>query len=188
VALLGALPRLVLIVVDNHSLTGRIPEKSYASIGDIWNLLTNTSQNPYDLPKAYDTFGVNLYDGSLVTGTYFWILVVAVSVVSLRFGVDRRFVALSSLGAGIFTFLGWNGVWPRLVRIASFLSVVLYPWEFLAVALVFVIVLLCYCVNHLVRRFPIPANVLLTAACVPALVTFYFRTHYFVHVALGGSP
>jgi hypothetical protein len=182
-ALVVAGPRLILIYVDNTKLTHRTPQKSYSSLSDIWGLLTNTSQNPYDFPKTYDIFGVNLYDGSLITGTYFWVLLAVLVGIAVWQGMDRWFVVACLAGMAAFTFLGWNGVWPWLANLLSPLDVEDYPWQLLPVGLVFAIVLLAASVEWLSRRNRF-AGMIVVASVFPVLVTFYDRTHFFIHKAI----
>jgi len=164
-----AAPRLVLIVAASGELADRVPSSSYSSVADLWGVLTDTASDPYAIPAAYDTFGVNLYDGLFYTGWWFWVVSAGAAV-----WLGRRSwpYVLAAVG---FAVLGYGTVWKSLGGVFPFLGVQVYPWRFLCIGYVFAAIIVALGAERAVRR----GEGWLLLVLVPVMWGFYWRTQFF---------
>jgi hypothetical protein len=132
------LPKLVAI----HAAYGnwvRPIQSSYAGAHDLWGLLTDTTTNVWELPRAYHVYGTGVYDGAMFTGRLFLAtLVVLVALLVWRTirGDDRGVAvgwALLAVAA-LWLVLGWDGIWGTLAGWIGALHFEIYPFRFLEIS------------------------------------------------------
>jgi hypothetical protein len=133
------LPKLVAV----HGAYGdwrRPIDSSYRSAHDLWGLLTDTTTNLYELPRAYDLYGTHVYDGEMFTGKVFLAtLAVVVALLVWRTvkprddgGLAEEWALLSV--AACWLVVGWDGVWRALVDLFGALNFEIYPFRFLEIS------------------------------------------------------
>lgn len=158
----------------------RIPAGGYGSLVDIWGLLTDAVFPMFRFPETYSKYNVAFYDGSLLVGAAFVLLVAwlaAEYLMRLRKGDPRRLRdAACLLCAGIFLVLGWGTVWRTVSHWLHLSSAEIYPFRFLFIAYNFLI----FFVADRLGRFPANAAARLRTLALYALLastclTFYGR-------------
>jgi hypothetical protein len=183
------LPKLVAIhgaYGGDWRFQSRAIQSSYAGAHDLWGLLTDTTTNLYDLPRAYHVYGTGVYDGAMFTGRVFLAtLVVLLALLVVRTIRRERGVAASwalLTVAALWLVLGWNGVWRTLAGWIGALHFEIYPFRFLEVA-----VFLCaaFIVLELDRlsRIDVRLGVVGLAVAVVISVAFLHRNDYFTKFA-----
>ena len=188
------LPKVIAVVAVfqgwNRQILG-----SYSSLSDLWGLLTDANAPLYTFPLSFNIYGVNLYDGSIITGRWF----IALLALCLVFSLYRFFQSKKQNSRNLFEFpsfevvatslililLGWKGIWPTLANIVPLLSVEKYPWRFLVPAVFLLITFVvweCSTVPKTVVR-PTLRRVFIIMLFVPTIFTMYARNQFFVNVA-----
>ncbi|KHK00400.1 hypothetical protein [Desulfovibrio sp. TomC] len=142
---------LVLVAPKVHAVSAvyggwqRIPGYGYQSLADVWGLLADADFPMFQFPETYSHYRVAFYDGSILMGPAFAVLVLWLAgelVVALcrhgrpagnRFG--PQLAALVS--AAVFLLLGWGTIWRSLCEIVPPLASEIYPFRFLFIALNF---------------------------------------------------
>jgi hypothetical protein len=136
----------------------RIPGGGYASLADLWGLLTDADFPLFQFPETYSHCNVAFYDGSILMGPAFAVLTVwaAGSTAWAAFrrggpGGRRPGPELAALlSAAVFLVLGWNTVWRTICESIPPLASEIYPFRFLFVALNF----LFFCIVSRLGPFP----------------------------------
>lgn len=125
----------------------RIPAGGYASLADLWGLLTDASFPMFRFPETYSHHNVAFYDGSLLVGPALPVLV-ALLAGGYLFARFRRRPPLSGhvaadgaclLAALTFLVLGWGTVWRTVCVGLHLPSSEIYPFRFLFIAYHFAI-------------------------------------------------
>lgn len=125
----------------------RIPAGGYASLADLWGLLTDDVFPMFQFPETYSRHNVAFYDGSLLVGPAFLALL-AVLAGGFLYALARRRRpqpglpipdAVCLLAALTFLVLGWGTVWRELCAALRLPSSEIYPFRFLFVAYHFAI-------------------------------------------------
>ena len=150
----------VLVVPKMHAVQAvygawqRIPGTGYASLGDLWGLLTDADFPMFDFPATYSQYGVAFYDASILVGPLFCVAAVWLGLDTLARAAFRRRqmgelpgrTDSSALGAVIaaivFLVLGWGTVWRQICQIVPLLASEIYPFRYLLPALFFLSFLL----------------------------------------------
>ncbi|MBX9608478.1 MAG: hypothetical protein K2Y51_19830 [Gammaproteobacteria bacterium] len=187
---LAAAPRLLATTREFHGLV-REPLGSYASWSDVLGLLLDARTNPYDLPRAYDVYGTNLYDASVVVGLP-WLVVLAICLL-LFLRRARQGAAGWPTGAALlvaaawFVVCGWDGVWRALVALLPLLSTDVYPWRFLFLAVVLLTVFMLHELVFLYRRGAAVGQLGALVLCLALVPSNYQRNQAFCAVAAQGE-
>jgi hypothetical protein len=156
-----ALPKLWAVAAAFRGIE-RMMAHSYASIADLWGLLTDARSDPFKFPEAANMHGTAIYDASTVMGTWFLVLV-ALALLLLAFRAWRsrgRAVPGLSLHIGLVATaalcvaLGWQGVWAAAVRVVPTLNAQIHPHRFLFVAVFLLAVFIVLEIDRLARRLP----------------------------------
>lgn len=160
----------------------RQPNRGYASLADLWGLLTDSTSPLFDFPATYTRYGVAFYDGSLCVGEWFVVLSGLMFLAwATGFGPardSRRFPAWLPLTvSAVFLVLGWNGNWGRITDLIPTLASEIYPFRWLYVAYLFMAV---FTLGQLARlaeslRSPEARVLALVLALIPTAVAFYGR-------------
>jgi len=168
---------------------------SYSSLSDLWGLLTDTNAPLYSFPLSYNIYGVNLYDGSIITGRWFIVLLALCIVVSVyRFFQSKKEKSRNLfqfpsfevvVTALIFILLGWKGIWATLTNIVPLLSVEKYPWRFLGPAVFLLITFVIWECSRLTKTVGRPTfrRVFIILLFVPTIFSMYARNQLFVNAA-----
>jgi hypothetical protein len=166
-------------------------QSSYAGMHDLWGLLTDTTTNLYELPRAYHVYGTDVYDGAMFTGRVFLAtLLVLVALLAWRtFGQGRRHDggrlaeswALLSVAA-LWLVLGWDGVWRTMSDAIAALDFEIYPFRFLEIS---VFICAAFIVLELDRlsRISTRLGIAGLAVAVVIAVAFWNRNDSFEKVA-----
>jgi hypothetical protein len=181
------LPKLVAI----HAAYGnwlRPIQSSYAGAHDLWGLLTDTTTNLYELPRAYHVYGTDVYDGAMFTGRLFLAtLLLLVALLAWRTIKGPRDTSVA-VGwallavAALWLVLGWDGVWRGLAGWISALHFEIYPFRFLEIS---VFICAAFIVLELDRlsRLDIRLGVVGLAVALVVSLTFLHRNDYFAKFA-----
>lgn len=125
----------------------RIPAGGYGSLADLWGLLTDSTFFMFQFPETYSKYNVAFYDGSLLVGAAFLVLL-AYLVVEYGLALARsrpprpaRWVSdtASLLAAAVFLVLAWDTAWRDLSALLKLPSSEIYPFRYLFVAYNFLI-------------------------------------------------
>ncbi len=188
------LPKIVAILSVFEGWTRGI-KSSYSSLSHLWGLLTDSNAPLYDLPRSYNIYGVNLYDGSILMGPWFIVLLAFCVIFSLYNFVksDRQSTIYPQfpsfelvLVALLFCFLGWDGIWKNLVDMFPLLGSQIYPWRFSFVSLFLLIVFVVWESLVFARTFfhsNLGMKIVISLLFVPLVFTAYTRNRLFVNVA-----
>ncbi|EFL50150.1 conserved hypothetical protein [Solidesulfovibrio fructosivorans JJ]] len=158
----------------------RIPAGGYGSLADIWGLLTDAVFPMFRFPETYSKYNVAFYDGSLLVGAAFVVLVgwLAAEYLARPRKDDPRRLRDGAclLCACVFLALGWGTVWRTVSLWLHLSSAEIYPFRFLFIAYNFLI----FFVADRLGRFPTKAAARLRALTLYALLactclTFYGR-------------
>ncbi len=162
----------------------RVPGGGYASLADLWGLLTDDVFPMFQFPETYSHHSVAFYDGSLLVGPAFVALAALLAggylLALLRRRRPRPGDAVADgaclVAALVFLVLGWGTVWRELSVWLRLASSEIYPFRFLFVAFHFV----AFFVADRVGPWPADrTGRLRLAACVallvPTLLTFHAR-------------
>jgi hypothetical protein len=166
-------------------------QSSYGSAHDLWGLLTDTTTNLYDLPRAYHVYGTDVYDGAMFTGRVFLgALVVLLALFVWRTvrrkrrndeeGLAEGWALLSV--AALWLVLGWDGVWRTLADAIAAFDFEIYPFRFLEIS---VFICAAFIVLELDRlsRIGTRLGIVGLAVALVIAVAFKDRNDYFVKVA-----
>ncbi|BAH74937.1 hypothetical protein [Solidesulfovibrio magneticus] len=177
--LILVLPK-VYAVSKVYGVWERFPAVGYASLTDVWGLLTDDSFPMFLFPETYTKYNVAFYDGSLLVGSVFVLLVVwlvfeylsqlrIVNALRLRDGVCL-------LAASVFFLLGWNTIWRTVSGYLLLSSSEIYPFRFLFVAYNFMIFFVVDRIGRCHARFSGRIrNAVIYAALTMTCLTFYDR-------------
>jgi hypothetical protein len=170
----------------------RMMAHSYASIADLWGLLTDARSDPFKFPEAANMHGTAIYDASTVMGTWFLVLV-ALALLLLAFRAWRsrgRAVPGLSLHIGLVATaalcvaLGWQGVWAAAVRVVPTLNAQIHPHRFLFVAVFLLAVFIVLEIDRLARRLPgWWKEITMVLAFLPVLVVLGPRNRFMAETA-----
>jgi len=185
-ALTGAvvLPKVWAVAIAYRGIH-RLMAHSYASLGDLWGLLTDDRTDIFKFPEAANVHGTPIYDASSPVGTWFLGLL-ALALLALAFRAWRRREPVPCLSrqialvvtAVLSIVLGWQGVWVAVTRAVPVLTVEAYPYRFLFVALFLLSVFLVLELDLLARRLPgWRRDLSLVLVFVPVLMVFAPRNH-----------
>ena len=173
-------PRLIATYLTQRDLTDRPINSSYGSFFDIYNLLTNTTANPYDLPTAYNMWGVNLYDGQFIIGAYAIVVMSAMIILWIR-NVPKGLSTVCLSGFIVFIFLGWNGVWFQTIKFFHAPSIEIYPYRFLPIAFLFILILVSYILAKLVHsKKHIVTKVATLMLLTPMFISYFNQCQYYI--------
>jgi hypothetical protein len=116
----------------------RIPAGGYASLADLWGLLTDAVFPMFQFPETYSKYNVAFYDGSLLVGAAF-VLLAAWLVLEYLATLRRPDAARLRDGACLlaaltFLVLGWGTVWRTASALLHLSSAEIYPFRFLFLA------------------------------------------------------
>ncbi len=120
----------------------RIPAGGYASLADLWGLLTDAGFPMFQFPETYSHYNVAFYDGSLLVGPGFVVLTGLAAGAVLFAALRRREAdagrittdAACLLAALTFLVLGWGSVWRDLAALLHLPSSEIYPFRYLFIA------------------------------------------------------
>ncbi|MFP5257917.1 MAG: hypothetical protein ACLGQH_02725, partial [Acidobacteriota bacterium] len=123
----------------------RVPGSGYASLADLWGLITDDVFPLFQFPETYSHCHVAFYDGSILMGPVFVALclgLVTEYVVRLARGGGRQVrknatTLAALLAALVFCILGWGTVWGRVCALLTPLASEIYPFRFLFITLNF---------------------------------------------------
>jgi hypothetical protein len=184
------LPKLVAISAA-YGAWHRPIQSSYGSAHDLWGLLTDSTTNLYELPRAYHVYGTDVYDGAMLTGRVFLAaLVVLVALLVWRTAKRRRRNDGEGLAEGwallsvaaLWLVLGWDGVWRSLVDVIAAFDFEIYPFRFLEIS---VFICAAFIVIELDRlsRISLRLGIAGLAVALVIAVAFRDRNDYFVKFA-----
>jgi len=119
-----------------------------------------------------------------------WLAITFVDGLSSIYNRERGSQRKVSLAASAATFacLGWDGTWKRVVSVVPILDVERYPYRFLFVALLFVIVLFTMTLERISAQLPARRHhMLLWMFVAPVLLAGYQRYHLCCDLATSSS-
>ena len=188
------IPKLVAFL-STFSGFSRTITSSYRSISDLLGLFTDSTSKLYDLPKSYNIYGVNFYDGSIYMGGWFVVILIVCMIFTIHhlYLITRKRSNLQSqipptdlLVLGIFfILLGWNGLWRRIVAFIPVLGLEIYPFRFSFIALFLFCVFVIWKSKILIRMY-LPkqfANIFMVIVFLPTIYNLYNRNQMFNDVA-----
>lgn len=189
-SVLAAAPRLLATAREFHGLV-REPLGSYASWTDVLGLLLDARTNPYELPRAYDIYGTNLYDASVVVGAP-WLATLGICVLlflrrARRDPASARLAVAWLAAAAWFVACGWDGVWRGMIDLVPLLSTDVYPWRFLFLAVMLLTVFMLHELVYLHRTPGVPTKALALLLCLALIPANYQRNQAFCAVAASGD-
>jgi len=186
-------PKMVAVLSIFHGWKREI-QSSYGSLADLWGLLTDGNAPLYDIPRSFNIYGVNLYDGSMLMGEWFVILLICCVLFSMYRHAKPHLVldpypAFPSLevviSGVIFCILGWDGVWKALADIFPVLGSKIYPWHLAFASIFFFIVFVTWESLMFIRTY-FRSYIWITLAGIiifsPLLHTMYTRNKLFIDV------
>lgn len=166
-----------------------IPQAGLRSLMDLYQLLTDVSSPLYDLPAAYTRHNTNFYDGSLVMGKWFVVILVGAAITEAVLwirGKERNPVRGAALACSlVFVVLAFGTIWRELAGFFPLLSSEKYPWRFLFIALLFCVYFLVSLAEYLSREY-LPARyrlIVLILLFLPIVYATYQRNQLYNRVA-----